>query len=419
MYARPGPRRGVEFVDLSTGGNYQNHWVRSGCLLGYLPCNGLLYVAPHPCECYINAKITGFNALAPKRRTSEVGIAKSERLEKGSADGQPLASDPRPLSSDEWPTYRHDSQRSGATDSAVSTLLEIAWRADIGTRPSGLVVAGGKVLVAGVDTHTVHALNADDGGKLWKYTAGARVDSPPTLYNGLAIFGSADGRVYCLRAADGVLVWRLDAGPRRRLVTAFGQLESPWPVPGSVLVHDGRRWFAAGRSSYLDGGIHFYALDPAMGKVLHSDTIYSPDSETAKMSPETDGRLMSGLLNDIPATDGASVFIRQIAISSSGARAGQHLYTTGGYLDPSWFNRTSSIREIPTAHGKAAREASWRPLPLTTARNLPSTSCRLHRSGTAWRPQADDCSSAPATGTSFVWVTVRGAGSALESCCAA
>ncbi|MHC4368350.1 MAG: outer membrane protein assembly factor BamB family protein [Planctomycetota bacterium] len=35
-------RRGVEFVDLSTGDNYQNHWVRSGCLLGYLPCNGLL-----------------------------------------------------------------------------------------------------------------------------------------------------------------------------------------------------------------------------------------------------------------------------------------------------------------------------------------------------------------------------------------
>ena len=69
-------RRGVEFVDLSNGENYQNHWVRSGCLLGYLPCNGLLYVTPHPCECYINAKLIGFNALAPKRQKSEV---KSQR----------------------------------------------------------------------------------------------------------------------------------------------------------------------------------------------------------------------------------------------------------------------------------------------------------------------------------------------------
>ena len=44
-------RRGVEFVDLSSGENWQNHWVRTGCLLGYLPCNGLLYVSPHPCAC--------------------------------------------------------------------------------------------------------------------------------------------------------------------------------------------------------------------------------------------------------------------------------------------------------------------------------------------------------------------------------
>jgi hypothetical protein len=55
-------RRGVEFVDLASGDNQQHHWVRSGCLLGTLPCNGLLYVTPHPCGCYITAKLTGFNA---------------------------------------------------------------------------------------------------------------------------------------------------------------------------------------------------------------------------------------------------------------------------------------------------------------------------------------------------------------------
>jgi outer membrane protein assembly factor BamB len=333
-------RRGVEFVDLATGENYQNHWVRSGCLLGYLPCNGLLYVTPHPCGCYTNAQLTGFNALAPKRQKSELRSQKLKKLEKGSAYGQSLTSDLCPLSSDEWPTYRHDPMRSGATESAVGTDLEFAWRANIGTRPSGLVVASGKVLVAGVDTHTVHALGADDGKDVWKYTAGSRVDSPPTVHEGLAIFGSADGRAHCLRAMDGALVWRFDAAPHHRLVTAFGQLESPWPVPGSVLVHDGKCWFAAGRSSYLDGGIGIYALDPKTGKVAHYETIYSPDPETEKMSPETDGHSMSGLLNDIPATDGANVFIRQMKVSSSGGRGRQHLYTTGGYLDPSWFNRT-------------------------------------------------------------------------------
>jgi outer membrane protein assembly factor BamB len=346
-------RRGVEFVDLTSGQNYQDHWVRSGCLLGYLPCNGLLYVTPHPCGCYINAKLTGFNALAPvrsvpvrayssERLTASLQTVRDTwgRLEKGPAFGQIDNRQSAIENPDNWPTYRHDAGRSGATESSIGSNLEVAWRADIGTKPSGLVVAGGRVLVAGVDAHSVRALDAGDGKSLWEYTAGARVDSPPTVYNGLALFGSADGRVYCLRAADGALVWRFDAAPRRRLVTAFGQLESPWPVPGSVLVQDGKCWFAAGRSSYLDGGIHLYALDPATGKVLHNETIYSPDPETGRMTPITDGFVIPGLLNDIPSADGGSVFIRQMAVSSSGGQAGQHLYSSGGYLDPSWFNRT-------------------------------------------------------------------------------
>jgi len=334
-------RRGVEFLDLATGENYQNHWVRSGCLLGYLPCNGLLYVTPHPCGCYINAKLTGFNALAPKSDLTSKGREIRTRLQKGPAYGTSRATDSERRARDsDWPTYRHDARRSGATESPVDTSLRTAWRVQIGTQPSGLVGGDGRIFVAGVDSHTVHALAADDGEKLWQYTIGARVNSPPTLHEGLVLFGSTDGRVYCLRAADGALVWRFEAAPYRRLVTAFDQLESPWPVPGSVLIHDGKCWFAAGRSSYLDGGIRVYALDPATGRVIHQETVYSADPETGKMPPETDGFTMVGLLNDIPATDGENVFIRQMKVWSSGGPDGQHLYTTGGYLDPSWFNRT-------------------------------------------------------------------------------
>ncbi len=333
-------RRGVEFVDLSTGDNYQNHWVRSGCLLGYLPCNGLLYVTPHPCGCYIEAKLTGFNALAPKSQSPQVRSSKAERLVKGPAHGTIGNRKSAIENPNDWPTYRHDGKRSRATESAVSADLHLTWRTNIGTKPSSLVVAGGKVLVAGVDTHTVHALNAEDGEGLWKYTAGSRVDSPPTLRGGLAIFGSADGQAYCLRAADGELVWRFDAAPERRLVTAFGQLESPWPVPGSVLVHDGKCWLAAGRSSHLDGGIRLYSLDPATGKVASAETIYNPDPETGKTTPEPSPNMMAGVLNDIPGTDGANVFIRQMQVASCDGRAGEHLYTSGGFLDSSWFNRT-------------------------------------------------------------------------------
>ena len=57
-----------------------------------------------------------------------------------------------------------------------------------------------KVLVASIDTHTVHALNAESGESLWSYVAAGRVDTPPTLWQGRAIFGCRSGWVYCLRA---------------------------------------------------------------------------------------------------------------------------------------------------------------------------------------------------------------------------
>ena len=64
----------------------------------------------------------------------------------------------------------------------------------------GLGAGAGKTAPADV-------LRADAaGGKpVWQFTAGGRVDSPPTIHNGCAIFGSADGQVYCVRASDGVL----------------------------------------------------------------------------------------------------------------------------------------------------------------------------------------------------------------------
>jgi hypothetical protein len=50
-------------------------------------------------------------------------------------------------------------------------------------------------------------------------------------------------------------------------IVAYGQLESPWPVPGSVLVVDGLACFAAGRQPLSDGGIRVFAVEPATGRV--------------------------------------------------------------------------------------------------------------------------------------------------------
>ena len=86
----------------------------------------------------------------------------------------------------------------------------------LGGKLTAPVVAGGRVFVASVDTHTVHALDGSSGRTVWSFTAGGRIDSPPTIYRGLVLFGAADGNVYALRAGDGKLVWRFRAAPQAR-----------------------------------------------------------------------------------------------------------------------------------------------------------------------------------------------------------
>ena len=49
---------------------------------------------------------------------------------------------------------------------------------------------------------------------------------------------------------------------------AWEQLESAWPVHGSVLVREGLAWFMAGRSPYLDGGTRLCAVEVKSGKAV-------------------------------------------------------------------------------------------------------------------------------------------------------
>ncbi len=331
-------RRGVEFVDLKTGRNYLNHWTRGGCLFGVVPCNGLLYVTPHPCSCYIATKLNGFFALAPELRAGEQlrPLSVQKRLERGPAYGKPLGPAAAP---EDWPTYRHDELRSGTTASVAPTSPRVLWQKKIGPKLSAPTIAAGKVFLAAIDEHRVLALDADSGSLVWEFIAGGRVDSPPTYFRGLVLFGSADGWVYCLRAEDGALVWRRLCAPVERLVGAYGQLESAWPVHGSVLVRDGIAYVAAGRSSYLDGGIYLCMLDPATGKMLREQVVYSPDPRTGEMPPG-DAFSLPGALCDILVSDGRDVYMRQMKVLDSGQGGAPHLISTAGLLDPSWFNRT-------------------------------------------------------------------------------
>ncbi len=358
-------RAGVEFVDVENQSWSPNHFVRGACTYGIMPANGLLYAPQHPCACYPEAKLTGLNALAPAASSPPPPeLSDSDRLQKGKAYNEIASRKSQIANPADWPTFRHDAARSGHASTSVPTKLHFVWKTKIGTKLSSPVIADGKVFVADVNAHTLHALDAASGERLWQFTAGGRIDSPPTWYRGGVYFGSADGHVYCLRAADGELAWRFLAATTDRRLVSFGQLESVWPVPGSVLVQDDVLYCVAGRSMFLDGGLRLWRLDPATGNVLSQSVLGDTEEGTGKNLQDFVSWLnMPTGLPDVLSSDGHFVYMRSQPFSLDGKRlpltapprgrdadAGApeavqgrehaHVFSPTGFLDDSYWHRS-------------------------------------------------------------------------------
>jgi outer membrane protein assembly factor BamB len=340
---------GAEFLDFQGDDHGQNNWIRGACKYGMVPCNGMLYVPPDQCFCQPGAKLLGYTAVKAGPNIPLREISDGRRLEKGPAYGKAL--EPESPSTDNWPTFRHDAARSGTTPCSVPVDVSVAWKAELKGKLTAPVVWGDRVFVARPDAHTVYALDMKSGRVLWHFTAGGRIDSPPTIKDGMVLFGSADGRAYCLRASDGQLVWRFLAAPSDRRIACFDQVESAWPVHGSVLIHNGAAYFTAGRSTYLDGGIRVYGLDPATGKILHKGLLEGPHRQ---VDGERDlAFFILGANSDVLVSEGGFLYMRQKkmtpelkevsaeVLSSKGEQdVGLHVFSTTGLLDDSWYNRT-------------------------------------------------------------------------------
>ena len=337
-------RRGTEFVDLTGGKHTVHNWLRGICHMGMMPANGLQYTPPHPCRCYINENLPGFNAIASAAALTAQPPRSKAPLEKGPAYAQVASRKPTAAGAADWPTYRRDPIRSGSAACELPDKLKGLWSVQAGGKLSAPVIAAGKLFVSAVDEYHVLALDEKDGSKVWEAAAGGRVDSPPTYYKGSVLFGCADGYVYCLRADDGELCWRFRAAPEARLIGAFSRLESAWPVNGSVLVYKGVAYFAAGRSSYLDGGIYVHAVDPATGALLHRAKLAGPETDFSDTKAHFTYGKGPGTKSDIMQADENGVYLRDkafdLALKPLGTGAIENrVRPLGGFLDDTYFRR--------------------------------------------------------------------------------
>ena len=264
------------------------HAARGGCVIPAIPANGMYYNVPRTgCWCEQGWVKAALEAFGPCGVVPDAAVFAAERpIERGPAYGAVRATAD---AASAYPMFRANAERSAAVAVKLANNYKVAWRIPAVSVPKGPLapvwaerllpilssptVANNLVFVAAREANQVKAFDATTGKPVWTFTACSRVDSPPTITEGLAIFGAHDGYLYALRASDGVLAWRTRLAPLERRMVAWGQVESVWPAIGSVLVHEGIVYATAGRETESDGGIALAAFTPATGKQLWATVI--------------------------------------------------------------------------------------------------------------------------------------------------
>lgn len=306
---------GMDFFDFAAERVYSFHAARNACSFGYMPANGMLYSSTTVCMCFPHLRGVPAVASDPIPPVTAMRARSGPQLEKGPAWGR---KGQLHVAADDWPTLRRDPRRFGSTDAELPIELNTAWASDVSSGVSSPVVAGGLVFVAAGEEHRVAALDATTGEPRWSFTTGGPVDSPPTIYDGLALFGSNDGWVYAVTADEGELVWRRRAAPEDKRIVVRGHVESAWPVPGSVVVGDGTLYFSAGRHSEADGGIMLYAVDPATGDVRWERQVVREQFHEQTTTGKVDNEM-----NEILSTDGETLYMHVQQFSTKdGTRTG-------------------------------------------------------------------------------------------------
>ncbi len=203
----------------------------------------------------------------------------------------------------DWPVFRGDSLASGVARSGLPELMAERWNHNLpgtGIEATAIVVDVGNgqrlALIADMDGH-LHALDlgtgeprwtfdgqlgfnaspawhngriyigdlegifyciGTDGKELWRFSAGAQIDSGAGFFGDSVLFTSQDAFLYCLDTKTGAKLWEVETGDQLRC--------SPTVVEGQC--------FLAG----CDGLLH--VVDLAKGEVVSTVEINSPTGAT-------------------------------------------------------------------------------------------------------------------------------------------
>ena len=199
----------------------------------------------------------------------------------------------------DWPTYNRDNQRTGVAGDPLKFPLHLQWvhRHTYTPRPAWpkpanqdfwhkkfklkprvvydranhVVTVGDRVYFGSSADCRVHCLDTDNGETVWTFATEGPVRLAPTIVGNRVVFGSDDGRVYCVSAADGKLLWKIRGVDQDRRIPGNERVISVWPVRTGVLVEDNIGYFCAGL--FPQQGVYQTAVDIRTGKKLASNKV--------------------------------------------------------------------------------------------------------------------------------------------------
>ncbi len=198
-----------------------------------------------------------------------------------------------PVFAGDWPMWRGTASRSAAVDGQLPAKMHLQWvrefpqltpawsgELDINFDATYEPIVIGELLVVGSSRNdSVSAYDTRTGEHQWTFHAGGPVRFAPVAAEGKVYFASDDGRLYCITAADGELVWKFDGALADNKSLGNGRLISAWPARGGPVLADGKVYFAAGIWPFM--GVSIYAIDAETGKTVwindSSDFLFSSD----------------------------------------------------------------------------------------------------------------------------------------------
>ncbi len=237
---------------------------------------------------------------------------------------------------EDWPMWRYDTGRTASSPEELPRDLHLQWlnhypaRTPVWEDPLNQdlmpydeifepIVAGNTVYLGFNDSDKLIALDLATGEERWAYYCDGPVRLPPVVWQDRVLFISDDGHLYCLRAADGTLVWKRRGGPSDRKILGNSRLISTWPARGGPVVNEGVVYWAASIWPFM--GIFLYAHDIETGEL-----IWINDGESARFRQQPHG--------------GAIAFAN-VAPQGPFALSGDALLVAGGRSVPAVFERST------------------------------------------------------------------------------